>query len=33
LIIGHEYMGYNEILGPMINDKRDKKTIPEMSFR
>jgi hypothetical protein len=31
--IGHEYMGYNQILGPGINKERDKSTLTEMSFR
>ncbi len=31
--IGHEYMGYNQMLGPNINKERNKSTIPEMSFR
>ncbi|MCY3019442.1 MAG: hypothetical protein NTW87_10510 [Planctomycetota bacterium] len=31
--IGHEYMGYNQILGPNINPKRDRRTLAEMSFR
>jgi hypothetical protein len=31
--IGHEYMGYNQTLGPGINQKRDRSTLPEISFR
>ncbi len=31
--VGHEYMGYNQTLGPGINAKRDPATLPEMSFR
>jgi hypothetical protein len=31
--IGHEYMGYNQMLGPGINEKRDRETLPEMAFR
>jgi hypothetical protein len=31
--IGHEYMGYNQTLGPNLNVRRDKSTIPDMSFR
>ena len=31
--IGHEYMGYNQTLGPKVNAKRDPATIDEMGFR
>jgi hypothetical protein len=31
--IGHEYMGYNQTLGPNLNARRDKSAIPAMSFR
>lgn len=31
--VGHEYMGYNQMLSPGINPKRDRATLPEMSFR
>jgi hypothetical protein len=31
--IGHEYMGYNQMLGPGINPRRDRATLPAMSFR
>ena len=31
--IGHEYMGYNQALGPNLNSHRDKSGIPAMSFR
>ena len=31
--IGHEYMGYNQILGPNINPRRNRGRLPEMSFR
>jgi hypothetical protein len=31
--VGHEYMGYNQTLGPNINAQRDRSKLPEMSFR
>jgi hypothetical protein len=31
--LGHEYMGYNQMLGPGVNEKRDRKILPEISFR
>lgn len=31
--VGHEYMGYNQLLGPKINEKRDIQSLEEMSFR
>ncbi|HEY3417060.1 MAG TPA: hypothetical protein VGM23_09275 [Armatimonadota bacterium] len=31
--VGHEYMGFNQTLGPNINPQRERATIPEMSFR
>ncbi len=31
--VGHEYMGYNQMLCPGINPARDRSTMPEMSFR
>lgn len=33
LWVGHEYMGYNQALGPGINALRDQSTLAEMSFR
>ena len=31
--IGHEYMGYNQALGPNIHPKRNRRKLTEMSFR
>ena len=31
--VGHEYMGYNQMLGPNVNAQRDPATLPEMRFR
>ncbi len=31
--LGHEYMGYNQCLGPKVNRGRDRALLPEISFR
>lgn len=31
--IDHEYMGYNQLLGPKVNKKRSPEKLEEMSFR
>jgi hypothetical protein len=31
--LGHEYMGYNQMLGPHVNPGRDSAALPEVSFR
>lgn len=31
--LGHEYMGYNQMLGPKVNEQRDPAIVPELAFR